>query len=113
MHWAFLFLTLAPKSTFGKEKSMLSLKQLTDVCLCYEGTSERCRYLEQDDDDWSTFFCVKLIPKKRDDIDEQIDEFLEKCKKSGKDPEKENIPLGDNCKGYLKLRHAQQGYDKE
>jgi len=92
---------------------MLSLKQLTDVCLCYDGTHERCRYLEQDDDDWNAFFCVKKIAKKKEDIDDEIDGFLEKCKKQGKDPTKENIPLGDNCKGYLKLRHVQQGYDKE
>jgi len=92
---------------------MLSLKQLQDVCLCHDGTFERCRYLEQDEDDWSTFFCVKLVPKKRADIDEQIDQFVEKCHKLGKDPTKENIPLGDNCKGYLKLRAVQQGYDQE
>lgn len=92
---------------------MLTLPQLRDVCLCYDGTHERCRYLEQDDDDWNVFFCVKKIPKKKEMIDAEIAAFLKKCRDTGKDPTKENIPLGDNCKGYLKLRHVQQGYDKE
>lgn len=91
---------------------MLSPKQLQDVCLSQDGGSGRCRYLEQDEDNWHNFFCVKLIPKKKQDIDDQIALFLEKCKKLGKDPHKDNIPLGDNCNGYLKLRHVQQGYDK-
>lgn len=92
---------------------MLSLKQLNDVCLCYDGTHERCRYLEQDEDDWNKFFCLKKNAKKKKDIDDMMLTFLEKCKKAGKDPTKENIPLGDNCNGYLKLKHVQQGYDKD
>ena len=92
---------------------MLSLKQLTDVCLCYEGGHERCRYLEQDDDDWNKFYCLKKNPKKKQDIDLEMAAFIEKCKKASKDPTKENIPMGDNCGGYLKLKHVQQGYDKD
>ncbi len=91
---------------------MLSPKQLKDICLCQDG-SERCRYLEQDDMDWNNFFCTKLIPQKKEEIDLLIEQFVENCKKLGKDPTKEKIPLGDNCKGYLKLRHCQQGYDKD
>lgn len=89
---------------------MLSKKQLKDVCLAYSSTYEKCRYLSQDELDYTKFYCKK---KSVDaiQIDVELKNFITETKKKGKDPLKENIALGDNCQGYPVLRYLQQGYD--
>jgi len=90
----------------------LSKKHLQDVCLLYDGTYKKCRYLAQDDADWSKWYCVKKSSKKQG-IDIEVDDFIADARKKGKDPRKENIPLGDNCEGYPILKYIEQGYDKD
>lgn len=89
---------------------MLSLKQLKDVCLVNDNTYLKCRYLSQDENDYTKWYCLKKTTKALD-VDSELDEFVRDCRKRGKDPRKENVPLGDNCAGYPLLRHINQGYD--
>lgn len=88
----------------------LSQKQLKDVCLAHDNTSDKCRYLAQDDTDWNKYYCLKLSGKKSE-IDVETDDFIKDMRRKGKDPYKENAPLGDNCNGYPVLKHISQGYD--
>lgn len=90
---------------------MLSLKQLKDVCLVNDMTYRRCRYLVQDDLDPQKFYCMKMSAKAKS-IDEEIYNYVSMMKSKGKDPTKDNLPLGDNCQGYPFMRHLEQGYDK-
>lgn len=89
---------------------MLSQKQLKDVCLMYDGTYAKCRYLAQDDSDYTKFYCLKKSPKGAE-IDVELTEFVKETQKKGKDPLKANIALGDNCDGYPILKFLVQGYD--
>jgi len=89
---------------------MLSLKQIKDVCLVDENGAGRCKYLSQDETDDTKFYCLKLSAKGRE-IDDEIESFMKDIRKSGRDPYKEGLPLGDNCGGYPVLRHIEQGYD--
>lgn len=91
---------------------MLSLKQLNDVCLQNQNSSDRCRYLHQDERDISKWLCLKLSSK-RQQIDEEIEDYLDEMRKLNRDPYKDNLPLGDNCGGYIVLRNIEQGYDKD
>lgn len=90
---------------------MLSKKHLNDVCLLYDQTCRKCRYVSQDEMDYNKFHCLKLSSEAAE-IDQEISEFVKECKERGKDPYKEDVPLGDNCLGYLILRNIEQGYDK-
>lgn len=90
---------------------MLSLKQLNDVCLVNDGTSAKCRYLVQDDSDYTKYYCAKKSAKAYE-IDVELNDFVREAQQKGKDPYKENIPMGDNCSGYIVLRYLEQGYDK-
>ena len=89
---------------------MLSLRQLDDVCLMKSRNHERCRYLSQDENDSSMFYCLKLSSK-RDEIDDEVEDFIIESRKLGRDPTKDNLPLGDNCSGYKLFRNILQGYD--
>ncbi len=89
----------------------LSKKQLADVCMLYQG-HKMCRYLSQDDNDYSKWNCLKHRPVEKAKIDDKIDDFLAECKKKGIDATKQAVPLGDNCSGYPLLKHIEQGYDK-
>lgn len=95
---------------------MLSLKQLHNVCLLHGGAnglfSEQCQYLKQDATDWQKWHCTKQRPKEKRKIDSAVRKFLADCRKNGIDPRKQNVPLGDYCKGYPVLKHKEQGYDK-
>ena len=90
---------------------MLSLKQLTDVCLLGQGSGE-CRYLDQDESDSSKFYCLKKSSARAKDIDAELEELIKDSLMKNKDPKKNNIPLGDNCSGYPLLRNKMQGYDQ-
>lgn len=87
----------------------LSQKQLTDICLLHDNTHKKCRYLAQDDNDWSKYYCLKKTTAKKNEIDVETDDFLRDMRKKGKDPYKENVPLGDNCEGYPILKYIEQG----
>ena len=91
---------------------MLSKKQLTDVCLAFSRSHKCCRYLAQDETEYGKYYCMKKSPKKVQ-IDVEIEDFIRDAKKKGKDPKKDNLPLGDNCGGYPILRHIEQGYDQK
>lgn len=88
---------------------MLSLKQINDVCLV-RSSVRRCRYLDQDDTNSSKWYCLKQSSKK-DEIDEEIVDYLDDLSKRGIDPSSKDIPLGDNCKGYPIFKNKLQGYD--
>ena len=89
---------------------MLSKRHLEDVCLVNENDHTKCKYLAQDDLDWSKYYCLKKS-KNKASIDAIIDEHMEDCVKNGKDPTADNEALGDNCDGYLVMKHVMQGYD--
>jgi len=91
---------------------MLSLKQLEDVCLNSDATSQKCRYICQDEVDKNKFYCLKLSAK-ANKIDNEIENYIKVISLKGRDPSDENLPLGDNCSGYPFLRHIEQGYDKK
>ena len=89
----------------------LSQKQLKDVCVL-NGGALQCRYLDEEMDDQGNVVhvCKKLSPDKKI-VDEELLDFYDDMKKSGQDPTKQGVPLGDNCQGYIVLKTKQQGYD--
>lgn len=89
---------------------MLSKKHLEDYCLPYSGHL-RCRFLAEDEHDWSKFYCIKKS-KKRAEINAEVVELIKEMKQKGLSPETQGVPLGDNCDGFILLRHLEQGYDK-
>ena len=91
---------------------MLSKKQLKDVCLYDDATHRKCRFLAIDENGSNKYFCLKLSSQAKD-INQEVDEYIKHCRKKGKDPYAENLPLGNNCKGYPVLRDLEQGYDKK
>lgn len=90
---------------------MLSKKQLKDICLLNSGDYQKCRYLDQDENDYTKYYCLKQTSKAKQ-IDIDLNDFVSNAQKKGKDPYKENIAMGNNCQGYPFLRHIEQGYDK-
>lgn len=90
---------------------MLSKKQLVDICMYHKGAGE-CRYLHQDDSDYTKCYCLKLRPEQKKKIDDGVSNFFKECQKKSLDPYAQNEPIGDNCPGYLFLKHVEQGYDK-
>lgn len=91
---------------------MLSQKQIKDVCLGYDPTYKRCRYLTNDDEDHTKFYCLKKTATAQE-IDVELSEFVSGEFKKGKDPRATNFPMGDNCPGYPVFRHILQGYDQK
>lgn len=89
----------------------LTKKQLNDVCYV-SGGHLQCCYLDEDVDDQGRIvhICKKLSPD-RAIIDAEMTDFLNEQKKIGSDPTKQNVPLGDNCQGYVVLKVKPQGYD--
>lgn len=88
---------------------MLSPAQLKDICLLGEGCNE-CRYLDQDRNDSTKYICKKKC-QDATIIDEEVDLFLEDCRKEGVNPKKKGVALGDHCAGYIPIRDVLQGYD--
>lgn len=88
---------------------MLTLPQVRDVCLSYQG-ADQCRYLSYDDTTGNQI-CLKKVAAKKDIIDKQIKKFIEKAVAQGQDPKQMGRALGDNCKGYPPLKTVKQGYD--
>lgn len=88
---------------------MLSPKQLKNICLYNQHNHRMCRYLYQDDVDYTRWYCAKLHPSKKDKVDAAVSDFLKDCKKQGTDPKSQSVPLGDNCYGFPILKHIVQG----
>ena len=91
---------------------MLSSKHLSQICLISEKTSAQCRYLAQDDSDVSKYYCTKKTFHAKQ-IDEECQSYISECARKGINPYDQNLPLGDNCQGYLYLRYKEQGFDKD
>ncbi|NDB86392.1 MAG: hypothetical protein EB127_27395 [Alphaproteobacteria bacterium] len=91
---------------------MLSKNHLKDVCLVDSSNHARCRYLAEDESERGKYYCLKKSSKAKD-IDIEVQDFLMEMQMKGKDPKKQNVPLGNNCGGYVVLRHKEQGYDKD
>lgn len=91
----------------------LSPAQLKDVCLQHQGAGQ-CRYLAADDAT-GAMICLKLVPKKKDQIDAQVAKFVNTAKANGQDPDQMGraIGRGAGCQGYLPLRVVTQGYDQK
>ena len=89
----------------------LTQKQLKDVCYIWGG-DQQCRYLDEDLDNKGNivYVCKKKSPDSQI-IDIELSSWLKEVRKKGQDPHKQGVPLGDNCKGYIKLTNKQQGYD--
>ncbi len=85
----------------------LTLKQVQDKCLSGQGSGQ-CRFLAEGIQ--GDFYCIKLTGD-RQKIDNEVSEYKKRQKAQGVDPLKQNIPIGDNCQGYILLKHKMQGYD--
>jgi hypothetical protein len=90
---------------------MLSKNHLKDVCLIDSSSHDKCRYLAEDENERGKYYCLKKSSKAKD-IDIEVQDFLAEMQMKGKDPKKQNVPIGNNCSGYVVLRHKEQGYDK-
>jgi hypothetical protein len=88
----------------------LSKKHVKDVCLHNCG-SKTCRYLSTDELDSSKFYCFKLRPIDKNDIDQSIEDFSSDCKRRKINPKSIGKAIGDNCEGFLLLKNLSQGYD--
>lgn len=84
---------------------------MNDVCMAFCNDSRACKYLAVDENNYSSFFCVKKVKQEKETIDKRISDYLADCKAKGVDPKAKNVPLGDNCGGYIILKKIQQGYD--
>lgn len=89
----------------------ITKKHLKDFCCLGEGNLQ-CRYLDEDLDDAGNviYLCKKLSPDKNI-IDAELIDYTNSLKKSGQDPYAQNVPLGDNCAGFIVLKTKAQGYD--
>lgn len=91
----------------------ITKKHLKDFCCLGEGNLQ-CRYLDEDLDDAGNviYLCKKLSPDQKI-IDAELVDFQNSIKKSGQDPfeASKNVPLGNNCNGFIVLKTKQQGYD--
>jgi hypothetical protein len=90
---------------------MLSKNHLKDVCLVDSNNHNKCRYLAEDENEAGKYHCLKKSSKAKD-IDIEVQDFLAEMQMKGKDPKRQNVPIGNNCSGYVILRNKEQGYDK-
>lgn len=94
----------------------LTEAQVKDVCFI-NGGHKQCRYVDgeyvEDDngDVQFVFMCRKKSPPEKKVIDEEVADFLQKCKAKNQDPRKQGVSLSDNCIGYVALKTKAQGYD--
>lgn len=89
----------------------ISPKHLADVCMLGLGHKE-CRYLNSELDSSGNvqYFCEKKSIE-RQNIDIEVDEHIKDSLANGIDPNKAELPLGNNCKGFLPFKDLLQGYD--
>ena len=79
---------------------MLTNKHARDVCLAYMG-GKQCRYLQIA----GGYQCLKLTKHK-----DRIDLDVAKLRKNSLSNNL-LVAKGNNCKGYLYLKHKKQSYD--
>lgn len=89
---------------------MLSKNHMQKYCLVDDVTYKRCRYLAEDDFVLGKNQCMKHTTQ-RLAIDEEVASLITISLTRNLDPKTENIPMGDNCGGYLPLKYMVQGYD--
>lgn len=89
---------------------MISKNHMQKYCLIDDMSYRRCRYLAEDDFVLGKHQCMKHTTQK-DAIDEELNSLISISFKKNLDPKEENIPMGDNCQGYLPLKYVVQGYD--
>lgn len=84
----------------------LTNRQLAEVCLLHHPDPTRtCRYLVNDELDPDRWYCQKLRPEAKRQIDDHVSSLSLKSRlRSG-------TPCGDNCEGYPLLKHMHQGFD--
>lgn len=87
----------------------LSQNQLKHVCMI-NGGYRQCRYLAQDEQDYSKWYCLKKTGQAKQ-IDEDLDDTLESLKQRKMNYKTQGLPVGDNCNGYPLLKIIDQGYD--
>lgn len=88
---------------------MLTKKHSEDVCLVYVG-HKTCRYMIYDQQT-GKHMCSKKVQGLKDEIDQRIEEYVDRAKKNSQDLALMGRPIGDNCPGYLYLKNTLQGYD--
>lgn len=84
----------------------LTIRHLGEVCLLHHpDPTKTCRYLLNDELDSGKWYCQKLRPDVKSQIDQHTASVSRKAKfRSG-------MPSGDNCEGYPLLKHVPQGFD--
>ena len=88
----------------------LSDRHVADICL-FGKTPQECRYLDDDIIDNKVVFFCKKKTLNRQIIDNEVKEFEEECKQKNINPYQAKVALGNNCSGFLPLKHLEQGYD--
>jgi hypothetical protein len=84
----------------------LTIKHLGEVCLLHHpDPTKTCRYLVNDELYPDKWYCMKLRPDAKDQIDDHI------AASSRKSRIRSGVPSGDNCEGYPLLKHMPQGFD--
>lgn len=84
----------------------LTIRHLGEVCLLHHpDPTKTCRYLVNDELDPNKWYCQKLRPDAKRQIDDGISASNRKSRiRAG-------VPSGDNCEGYPLLKHMPQGFD--
>lgn len=84
----------------------LTIRHLGEVCLLHHpDATKTCRYLVNDELDPDKWYCLKMRPDSKRQIDDSISASSRKSRiRSG-------VPSGDNCEGYPLLKHMPQGFD--
>jgi hypothetical protein len=54
---------------------------------------------------------LKKSKNKKEKIDVEVSSLVRDLKRKGKDINSRNIPVGNNCGGYIILKHIEQGYN--
>lgn len=90
----------------------MPLSKLHVINVCKFGAKQgECRYLEEDAVQPNVYNCLKLSPHRKI-IDEEVEQYSRKARYGGK-RYIDDMPVGDNCKGYPVLRHKTVGYDQQ
>jgi hypothetical protein len=84
---------------------MLSLKQIEHVCNFFDSPSKSCRYLLEENKE---YFCLKKTGF-RASIDNDVENYINKCKDENRNPENGMVALGDHCAGLPYLKNKIQG----
>lgn len=86
----------------------LTKRHLGEVCLLHHiDATKTCRYLMNDELDSSKWYCQKLRPLSKIQIDEHVSSMSRNSQLAYR------VPAGDNCDGYPLLKHLPQGFDAD